>query len=223
MAQVSGIVDLRMHDFRVRSDLQNLSRESKLLAALVAAPAPAVLSADAHIHLADRHRPTGHPRAPTAHQVRFHVGPPHQSDGCIEAALHQHFGIGRQTSFGGFHFLRSSFSACFNWVSNASSRLKLPSQSSCTRSSQSVTTLSRSGTSLQGRNWATLRREISPADSSTFMCEEIVGCVSEKWPTKSDTDASPRARTTTIPRRVGSARAAKAWSSCFISNRLPSI
>src|SRR5579871_5922537 len=46
-AQVSGIVDLRMHDFRVRSDLQNLSSESELLAVLVAAPAPAILSADA--------------------------------------------------------------------------------------------------------------------------------------------------------------------------------
>src|SRR5262245_33314848 len=69
---------------------------------------------------------------------------------------------------------------------------------------------------LQGRSWATLRREIRPADSSTFKCEEIVGCVSEKWPTRSDTDASPRARRTTIPRRVGSARAAKARSSCFM-------
>src|SRR5262249_32170401 len=98
----------------------------------------------------------------------------------------------------------------------------LPSQISCTCSSQSVTDFSRSGTSLQGRNCATLRREISPADSSTFKCEEIVGCVSEKWPTRSDTDASPRARCTTIPRRVGSARAAKAWSSCamYIDYRL---
>src|SRR5262249_20313293 len=70
---------------------------------------------------------------------------------------------------------------------------------------------------MQGRNWAIRRREISPADSSTFKCEEIVGCVSEKWPTRSDTDASPRARSTTIPRRVGSERAAKAWSSCVMS------
>src|SRR4030095_8537259 len=55
-----------------------------------------------------------------------------------------------------------------------------------------------------------------PADSNTFRCDEIVGCVNEKRPTRSDTDASPRASCTTIPRRVGSARAANAWSSRFI-------
>src|SRR5262249_201509 len=185
---------------------------SELLAVLVAAPAPAILSADAHIHLADRHRPTGGARAPTTQQVRFHVGPPHQPDGCIEAALHQHFGIERQTCFRRFPFFPPFFSACRNTASSGSSRLLFPLKSSRTCSSPSVTDFSRSGTSLQGRDCATLRREISPADSSTFKCEEIVGCVSEKWPTRSDTDASPRARRTTIPRRVGSARAAKAWS-----------
>ena len=85
-----------------------------------------------------------------------------------------------------------------------------------TCSNQSVTAFSRFGTNLQGRHWACRRREINPAASSTFKCEEIVGCVNEKRPTSSDTDASPRARCTTIPRRVGSARAAKAWSSCFM-------
>src|SRR5207247_10344561 len=106
--------------------------------------------------------------------------------------------------------------SCFNSACNASSRLYLPSQISSTFSSQSVTAFNCSVSSLQGRNWATRLREISPADSNTFRCDEIVGCVNEKRPTKSDTDASPRARCTTIPRRVGSARAANAWSSRFI-------
>src|SRR5262249_26591471 len=70
--------------------------------------------------------------------------------------------------------------------------------------------------SLQGRNWATRLREINPADSNTLRCEEIVGCVKWKRPTKSVTDASPRARCATIPRRVGSARAANAWSNRFM-------
>src|SRR5688572_1540763 len=92
-AQVAWIVDLGMHDSRVRNDFQDLASESELLAVLVAAPAPAILSADAHIHLADRHRPTGEARAPTTHQVRFHVGPPHQFDGSIEAPLDEYLGI----------------------------------------------------------------------------------------------------------------------------------
>ena len=55
-----------------------------------------------------------------------------------------------------------------------------------------MTAFNCSVSSLQGRNWATRLREIGPADSNTFKCDEIVGCVIEKRPTKSDTDASPR-------------------------------
>src|SRR6185436_16559205 len=93
IAQITRIVDLGMHDSRVRNDFQDLASESELLAVLVTAPAPAILTADAHIHLADRHRPTGVARTPSTHQVRFHVGPPHQFDGSIEAPFDEYLGI----------------------------------------------------------------------------------------------------------------------------------
>src|SRR5262249_27495265 len=109
-----------MHDLRVRRDFQELATESKLFAILVTTPAPAILSADADIHFANRHRPTGRPEQPTAHQVRFGVRAPHETRWRSEATLDQDFSIGRRARLSRFHFLRSFFCVCFNSVSRAS-------------------------------------------------------------------------------------------------------
>src|SRR5262245_57287851 len=57
--QITRIDDLGMHESRVRNDFQDLASESELLAVLVTALAPAILTEHAHIHLAASHAPTG--------------------------------------------------------------------------------------------------------------------------------------------------------------------
>jgi hypothetical protein len=84
-AHVAGIVDLRVDDPRGAHDLLELTAEAEFRALLVA-PAPAVLAADAHVHLADRHRPTRRAEQPALDELGFGVRVVHERSRRIERA-----------------------------------------------------------------------------------------------------------------------------------------
>src|SRR5687767_13624439 len=94
---------------------------------------------------------------------------------------------------------------------NVSSLSKLSSQMSRYSAIQLATCLSGAASSRHGLVCAARPREIRPARSRTFRCLEMDGWLMLKGAASSLTVASPVASRATMARRVGSARAAKAW------------
>src|SRR6185503_4202214 len=66
---------LGVHEPRGRLHLAKRAGEAELAGVLVTPPAPPVTAADAHVHLAHRHRPSGRTEKPALQQRWFGVCP----------------------------------------------------------------------------------------------------------------------------------------------------
>ena len=97
------IVGLGVHEPRWRLHLAKRAGEAELAGVLVTPPAPPVTAADAHVHLAHRHRPSGRTEKPALHQRRFRVCPVHQRPGRLERSRDLDLAIAGQRDLCLFH------------------------------------------------------------------------------------------------------------------------
>src|SRR5690606_7415334 len=121
---IARIEILFVDDLRRRVDLRERAEEAELLAVVLVLPLPAILAADADVHLAHRHVPAWI-ALPFSHELGFRVRIPHQLAGSIERTRHANFAITRQRNFCrlGHCLLLDAWSglgaATFEWLSQS--------------------------------------------------------------------------------------------------------
>src|SRR5215510_4656118 len=186
------------HQPRGRRDFPVLAAAAELLAVRAAhhQPQPA---ADAQVDLGDRRVPVRARRIPAAQQLCAGPGLEHRPRRRGKPALDADRrriltpGLGHGPSF------RS--------LSRSSAASNIRVQTTRCRSNHSAAATS--GTTFRS-SWCvrpSTVRTTTPARSSTFRCFEIVGFETPKPPVTTPTVAGPRARRSTIPRRIGWATA----------------